>query len=145
MYTDQEYRDDTVWYVGKLRTGFENLKQGLIPNTELTIQLDFNDPDFSVWSPPGTATEYMLEIKSARMYMPVAQLNLTIHTHLKSELEKAPALYYYRELRCVTHPIAKLVHNYESPELRLPTQAALKIYIGLVKRSAKLGHQNENP
>jgi hypothetical protein len=87
----------------------------------------------------------MLDIKSVRLFMPVAQLNLAIHTHLQNELTKAAALYYYREMRCVTHPINKGSHTYQSPELRAPTQAAMKIFVAFVKRSAKQGHQHENP
>ena len=143
--TEQEFREDSVIYVGRLRTCFENLKQGMIPGSDITIQLDFNAPEFSVWSPVGTPVQYMLEIRSVRLYMPVAQLNEKLHTYLHNALQEEAALYYYREMRCVTHPISKGERNYESPELILPNSATLKLYIGLVKRSAFLGHQNENP
>jgi hypothetical protein len=142
---EPSFRHDAVTFVGRLRTGFENCKQGLLPNSSLIIHLDFANPDFAVWSPKEITTDYMLKIEKVTLYVQVAQLNLQINNTLQEELTKKSAQYYFREWRCQTHPVAKDRSNFESPELRAPTQASIRIYVAFVKRTAYDGHQHKNP
>ena len=146
----QEFRSDPVSFVGKLRTNWENLQQGLVPNTSFTVTLLFTHPDFAVWSPPvGTSShptqEFKLQVDSCELYVPVAQLNLTINNHLQQAMNHKAAVYFFRELRCQTYPINKGTRIFVSTDLRAPNQAAIKIYFGIVKRSAYKGNQHENP
>ena len=142
---NQEFRTDGVSFVGRLRTHLENCHQGLIPGADLTIRLLFTNSDFSVWTPTGTEIEYKLFIEECELYVPIAQLNREINNHLENELNKAAAFYFFREMRCQVFPINKNATVFISQDLRTPGQAAIKIYIGLVKRTAFEGHQNENP
>ncbi len=148
-YAEQKYRSDPVVFVGSLRTNWESCTQGLVPNSSLTIQIKFTDPDFAVWSQKPTdgseAIQYKLEVAKCELYVGVAQLNMPINNHLQSALNHGPAVYYYRELRCQTFPILTGTSTYDSPDLRSPNQATIKIYIALVKRTAFFGNQHENP
>jgi hypothetical protein len=141
---EEQFRDDTVTIVGRLRNPLEHCKQGLLPNSHLIIQLFFSNPDFAVWSPAGVE-DHMLKIEKCTLYVPVAMLNAEINNRLEHELNQRAALYHFRELRCQVHPINAQVMTFESPELRAPTQAAIKIYVAFVKRSAFEGSQHENP
>lgn len=143
--TKPQYRSDPVTFMGKLKTNFENCRAGLIPNTEVIIEICFAKEDFPVWSPYSNDVPYMLLYEKCLLYVGVAQLNKDINNHLESHLARKAALYYYREMRCNAYPIAKGTVDYMSPDLQAPTQATIKLYAAFVLRIAAQGHQHENP
>ena len=90
------FRDSPVTYYGPLLTNLENCKQGLIPNTECTIEIFWNNPDFCIWQPPETLGDYMLKIEYCYIEVYKGTLNWDILNRLEAELASKAAMYHYR-------------------------------------------------
>jgi hypothetical protein len=137
-----EFRDDAVTFIGRLKTNLEQCDQGLIPETNWYLKLEFNKENFYMWKPStGELKNYMLKIESCHIYVPMAQLNIKILNVLNAALKKEPAQYNYRELRCTTYPITAKRNTWESPDLRSTSQVVLKIYVAFVTSKAFNGDQ----
>ena len=99
------------------------------------------DPDFIMWRPKTETADHMLFFEECTLYVPVGQLNMEINRSLAQHLKAESAIYSFRELVCNNHAISKGHLTYESPDLRAPAQAAIKIYVAFVKATAFLGKQ----
>jgi hypothetical protein len=145
LTTTDKFREDPVTFIGLLHTNLRHCSQGLIPGTEFTVKIDFNEPDFVILQSASVLTGHTLVYEEATLYVPVATLNQEINKNLLQHLKSEDALYNYRELVCQTHAIHRGHLIYASPDLRAPTQAAIKIYVAFVRAKAYLGNASLNP
>lgn len=139
------FRSDPVTFVGRLRTNLEYCWQGLQPGTPWTCHIKFVDDNFPIWSSEAVDTDYMLQYTACRLYVPVGTLTQESINKIEARMASQASKYYNREMCCTSYGIREGQHTFTSPDILLPVNAGIKVYVALVKRSAMEGDQHQNP
>jgi len=121
----------------------------LPPSTKVKILLTKNDPKFFLQCEESDNGSYNFEIVKAALYVPVAQLTLSVYNELSSIMSQKhdpkPVSIHFRriELRVISLPHSK--QDYYSSPMFAESDLPCKIILMFVESDAFLGNHHKNP
>ena len=99
------YRKSGATFFGRLMHDLVSCTTGLPPQTKVQIDLDRTDNSFVIMSEDSDTEEYQLQISNILLFVPVAELSLTVFSEMSSlfsQKKKSIAIHYRRtEIRVV--------------------------------------------
>jgi hypothetical protein len=90
-----KFKKDGTTFLAPLITDFNECSQGLIPYVPWSVELDFEKPNFVIWSAEDNIN-YKLEILKVCLHVPCGVLNKEICMNIDHALSRSPARYFYR-------------------------------------------------
>jgi len=121
----------------------------LPPSTKVKFLLTKNDPKFFLQCDATDTGSYNFEIVKAALYVPVAQLTLSVYNELSSIMShkhepKAVSIHFRRvEIRVISLPHSK--QDYYSSPMFAESDLPCKIILMFVESEAFLGNHHKNP
>lgn len=147
--TANDYREDGALFFGRLYHELSSCQTGLPPGVKAKFLLTKNNPLFVIQSAASDTKTYAYKILSANLYVPVAQLSLSVYNELSTIMArkhdpKSVAIHFRRlEIRPISLPHSK--QDYYSTPLFTQNDLPCKIIITFVEADAFLGSHHKNP
>lgn len=150
--TTKGYEPSGAEFYGRIFHDLIACETGLPPHTKVKIELD-RAPDAFVLQCASTDTEkYKIKILSADLYVPVAQLSISVYNELSTYMARTAdgtfrndvAIHYRRlEIRPVAIPNGN--RDYYTKSLLSDSDNPCKIVLCFVESKAKAGSYHSNP
>ena len=141
---DDAYIRESVTFVARLHTDFNNTHSALLPGMGLKVDLGFATNDFLIQVPEAdSSSKYKLTITNALLMCPVAQLTPDLYRRLEHRLSKEPAKIYFNraEVTNKSIPKTKLYEQQLFPGAPLPS----RFILAFLPTSAYFGKNTLNP
>lgn len=148
----KDYKSDGSEFFGRIFHDLISCESGLPPNTKVKIELDRAPDSFVLQSNPTDAEKYQVKILNANLYVPVAQLSISVYTELSNFMARVVdgtfrndvAIHYRRlEIRPVAIPNGN--RDYYTKSLLSDSDTPCKVVICFVESSSKAGNYHKNP
>ena len=141
---DTAYLRDSVTFVARLHTDFNNTQSALLPGMGLKVDLGFATNEFLIQVPEADSnSKYKLTITNAVLMCPVAQLTPDLYRRLEHRLLKEPAKLYFNRAEVTNKSIGKtkLFEQQLFPGASLPS----RFILCFLPTSAYFGTISSNP
>ncbi len=141
---DDAYIKESVTFVARLHTDFNNTQSALLPGMGLKVDLGFATNEFLLQVPEAdSANKYKLTITNATLMCPVAQLTPDLYRRLEHRLVKESAKIYFNRAEVTNKSISKtkLYEQQLFPGAPLPS----RFILAFVPTSAYFGTITSNP
>lgn len=142
------YRDSGAEFFGKLFHDLIACDSGLPPNTTIRFELDMAPAAFVLQCPDTDKEKYKYEITRAALYIPVAQLSLSVYNELSNLMAKTSegsVALHYRRLTVSRTGVQKGNQDHYFQSLLANGECPCKVVICFVETEAKAGSYHKNP
>lgn len=146
--SDGEYRKSGVKLFGKLHHDLIACESGLPPNISFKFELDKAPAAFVLQCPSTDNEAYQYKITHAAMYVPVAQLSLSVYNELSNIMAKTAegsVAIHYRRLEVRPCLLSKGNQDHYFKPLLSDGECPCKVVICFVESDAKSGSYHKNP
>lgn len=145
---DGEYRKSGAEFFGKLHHDLIACESGLPPNISIKFELDKAPASFVLQCPDTDNEAYEYKITHAAMYIPVAQLSLTVFNELSNLMARTAegsVAIHYRRLEVRPFLISRGNQDHYFKPLLSDGECPCKVVICFVESDAKSGSYHKNP
>lgn len=148
----KNYKSDGSEFFGRIFHDLISCESGLPPNTKVKIELDRAPDSFVLQSSSSDNEKYQVKILNANLYVPVAQLSISVYTELSNYMARIVdgtfrndvAIHYRRlEIRPVAIPNGN--RDYYTKSLLSDSDTPCKVILCFVESNAKAGNYHNNP
>jgi len=146
------YKSDGAEFFGRVFHDLISCESGLPPNTKVKIELDRAPDSFVLQSASTDNEKYQIKILNANLYVPVAQLSISVYMELSNFMARIVdgtyrndvAIHYRRlEIRPVAIPNGN--RDYYTKSLLSDSDNPCKVVLCFVESNAKAGSYQKNP
>ncbi len=141
---DDAYLKESVSFIARLHTDFNNTQSALLPGMGLKVDLGFATNKFLLQVPDADSTsQYKLTITNATLMCPVAQLTPDLYRRLEHRLVKETAKMYFNRAEVTNKSIGKtkLYEQQLFPGASLPS----RFILAFLPTTAYFGTITSNP
>ncbi len=143
-----EYRKSGAKMFGKLYHDLIACESGLPPNISIKFELDYAPPSFVLQCPSTDNEAYQYKITHAALYIPVAQLSLSVYSELSTLMDRTSegcVAIHYRRLEVRPVLMSKGNQDHYFKPLLNDGECPCKVVICFVESDAKSGSYHKNP